>query len=344
VRRALSAPTAGDRGYVLGVDAGNSKTVALIVCLGDNERGEVVGWGRSGPGDLYVSERAACEAVAEAVSAALARARLTVCDLQAACLSLVGADWPEDFSFWYTEAAQRGYGGPARRVVVVNDALGALRAGAGEGVAVVCGTGAAVGARKGGRVWHTSFWQEPLGGHALSERTLRALYQAELGLGPPTALTERVLAHTGVEDVETLLHRLTARTPDSSTRARCAELSRVLLDVAGAGDAVALKLVREAGAALGDYALAAARRVGLAGKPFDLVLSGGVLRHPTPVLRAAIVERVRSAAPGVRPLQPALEPVVGACVWALELAGGALERAVWARFAATSPPASFFTT
>lgn len=335
-------------GYALGVDAGNSKTVALIVRSSDEGCGEgcgeVVGWGRGGSGDVYVSETAAREAVAGAVSAALARADLTTADLRAACLSLVGADWPEDFDFWRAEAARRAYGGPEGRVVVVNDALGALRVGAREGVSVVCGTGAAVGARCGERVWHSSFWQEPLGGHALSERALQAVYRAELGLGPPTALTERVLEHTGAPDTQTLLHRLTARAPDHETRRRSLGLSRVLLSAADAGDEVALTLVREAGVTLGDYALVAARRVGLSGAPFPLVLSGGVLRHRTPVLREAITERVRAAAPGVRPLQPGLEPVVGACVWALGLAGVNPDAAVWRRLAETSPPSAFYDT
>ena len=134
-----------------------------------------------------MSERAAVAAVEAAVEGALAAAGVQVHDLKAACLSLVGADWPEDFAFWRREAEARDYG---RTVTVVNDALGALRAGtAGDGVAVVCGTGAAVGARREHAVWHSSFWQEPVGGLELGERALRAVYRAELSLGPPTLLT-----------------------------------------------------------------------------------------------------------------------------------------------------------
>ena len=129
------------QGYFLGVDSGNSKTVALIA----RADGLIVGWGRGGGGDIYVSEAEAVAAVAEAVEGALAAAGIGVSALTASCLSLVGADWPEDFDFWRLEAQKRGYG----RAQVVNDALGALRAGtAGDGVAVVCGTGAAIGARR----------------------------------------------------------------------------------------------------------------------------------------------------------------------------------------------------
>ena len=74
----------------------------------------------------------------------------------------------------------RGYG---QRIVIVNDAMGALRAGSpdGTGVVVACGTGAAVGARHpDGRIWHSSFWQEVQGADELSLSALRAVYRAEL--------------------------------------------------------------------------------------------------------------------------------------------------------------------
>ena len=35
--------------YILGVDGGNTKTIALVATL----RGEIVGAGRGGPGDIY---------------------------------------------------------------------------------------------------------------------------------------------------------------------------------------------------------------------------------------------------------------------------------------------------
>lgn len=295
---------------VLGVDAGNSKTVALVA----DPSGRVLGWGRGGGGDIYASEGVAVAAVVGAVEGALAAARRRAGDLSAACLSLVGADWPEDFAFWQQEAETRGYGGTVR---VVNDALGALRAGtAGDGVAVVCGTGAAVGARRGNAVWHSSFWQEPVGGFELGERALRAVYRAELGLEPPTLLTNLVIKHFGCTDVEAVLHRLTGR----ETRAlrQTAGLSRLLLDAAALGDGAALFEVDRAAAILGEYAWVAARKVGLGDEPFTLVLAGGVLRHESPLLREAIALKVREKLPRAVPCLSPFEPVVGAVLLALD--------------------------
>jgi N-acetylglucosamine kinase-like BadF-type ATPase len=131
--------------------------------------------------------------------------------LVAGAFSMAGADWPEDFDLLQAAMEQRGFG---RRILVVNDAIGGLRAGSpdGMGVAVVCGTGAGTGAHApDGRVWHTSFWQEPNGSHDLARRMLRGVYRAELGIDPPTMLTRRVLDFLGQSTVEDVLHLFTRR-------------------------------------------------------------------------------------------------------------------------------------
>ncbi len=63
---------------------------------------------------------------------------------------------------------------------------------------------------------------------------------------------------------------------------------------AGASDATARQIVREHGAALGDYVLAAARQVEIEGIPFTLVLAGDVLRYSVRLLHEALIARVRS--------------------------------------------------
>ena len=118
----------------------------------------------------------------------------------------------------------------------------------------------------------------------------------------------------------------------------------MLLDEAGSGDATALQIVRAHGAALGDYALAAARQVGIEGTPFTLVLAGGVLRHPSHLLREALVARVRTVSPDVRPINSRFEPAAGALFLALEAAGVPIDEPLLARLAPTLPPAAFFET
>ena len=326
--------------YILGVDGGNTKTIALVAGLD----GAIVGAGRGGCGDIYgaASEDAALAAVEHAVAEALSMAGVRRDALVAGVFSMAGADWPEDFDLLQTAMEQRGFG---RRILVVNDAIGGLRAGSpdGMGVAVVCGTGAGTGARApDGRVWHTSFWQEPNGSHDLARRMLRVVYRAELGIDPPTMLTRRVLDFLGQSTVEDVLHLFTRREGQRPTQ--LGGLARVLLDEASNGDAPARRIVEEHGASLGDYALAAARRVGLEGTPFTLVLAGGVLRHPARLLPNAIVARVRTTSPDVRPVESRFEPAVGALFLALEAAGVSIDEALLARLIPTLPPSALFAT
>lgn len=326
--------------HVLGLDAGNTKTVALVARLD----GSIVGGGRGGCGDIYGagSPEAALGAVDQALLGALGGTGVAISELAAICCSMAGADWPEDFDVIRGQLQARGLGG---NLSIYNDAIGALRAGSpdGFGLAVACGTGTATGARApDGRLWHNSFWQAPQGAHELGRMALDAVYRAELGLDPPTRLTARVLDFFQLANVEQVLHRMTARVrpPDPDL----GRLARALLDEATAGDSAAVRLVKQHGSALGDYAVVAARRVGIEHTQFTMVMAGGVLRHPSPVLRTALVERVRAAAPGVQPVMSRFEPVAGAVLLALEAAGVTIDAPLLDRMAASLPPAPLFAT
>src|SRR4051812_43342854 len=282
---------------LLGVDGGNTKTLAVAAA----PDGTVLGTGRVARGsDIHAVPIATAiavhhEAADRALGDRVEEARVV------AGLSLAGADWPEDIA---ALDAAHGRRWPDR--VVVNDAIGALRGAipSGPGVVVVCGTGTATGARGPARAtWHSGFWQEAQGGHELGVRALQAVYRAELGIDPPTALTDAVLAATGERDVETLLHHATGR--EVVGRRDPAVLAPVLLATADAGDPAAGAIVARHGAALGRMALAAARRVGIGSDDrFDLALAGGVLRAHRGSLRQAIIATVRAEAPAVRLVEP----------------------------------------
>lgn len=333
---------------VLGVDGGNSKTLALVAALD----GRILGFGRGGCGDIYnapttpESPDAASAAIANiayAVTSALRMAQAQASDLVAGVFNMAGADWPEDFAYLYAALEARGFG---RAITVQNDALGVLHAGVSSavGVSLICGTGAAVGARApDGRAWHTSHWQDEIqGSHQLARRTLVAVYRSALGIEPPTTLTARVLDFFHLDSVEALLHLFTSRErtiPDHIDR-----LTPILLDEAQAGDLVARRVVQRHGRGLGEYVQAAARRVGLDGTAFPLVLAGGVFHHPSTVLEEAVVEQVRQTSPLVRVMRCRFEPVIGVLFAALEAAGVTVDDALIARLRPTIPPASLFTT
>lgn len=333
---------------VLGVDGGNTKTLALVAALD----GRILGMGRGGCGDIYNATptpaapdpaSAAVANIEHAVMAALRMAGAAPADLLAGVFNMAGADWPEDYALLQAAMEARGFG---QTIIVQNDALGVLHAGVSTsvGISLICGTGAAIGARApDGRTWHTSHWQDDVQGSGhLGQKTLEAVFRSELGIEPPTSLTARVLDFYHLDSVEALLHLFTSRTHDGPAHA--GPLTPILLDEAEAGDVVARRIVQEHGRALGEYVLAAARKVGLDGETFPLVLAGGMFHHRSTLLAEAVIERVQQTSPAVQAMRCRFEPVIGVVCAALEAAGVVVDEARLATLLPTMPPASFFTT
>lgn len=332
---------------VLAVDGGNTKTIALVAALD----GTILGAGRAGCGDIYNARRdgldsaaAAIANIEDAVVQALQTANVQASNLMTGVFNMAGADWPEDFALLHSAMQARGFG---QTILVQNDALGVLHAGSADntGVSIVCGTGGATGARApDGRIWHSSMWQEQAqGGAQLGQKTLNAVYRAELGMELPTTLTQRVLDFFHLHTVEELLHLFTGRVK-TAPRHHIRHLAPILLDEAHAGDRVARQIVQEHGWVLGQYALVAARKVGIEGTPFTLVLGGGVFRHPSTVLADAIVESVRTTSPDVQPTRYRFEPIIGVLFSALELARITIDDVLLEKLIPTIPVATLFMT
>lgn len=333
---------------VVAVDGGNTKTIALVATLD----GTILGAGRGGCSDIYNarpgpdwpdSAAAAIANIEYAVVSALQAAQVNASDLLTAVFNMAGADWPEDFALLQAAMEARGFG---RTILIQNDALGVLHTGSSSntGVSVVCGTGAATGARgPDGRTWHSSRWQDQVQGSVhLAQKTLDAVYRSELGIEPPTTLTQRVLEFFHLNTVEEVLHLFTSRIKRPAIDIGL--LTPLLLDEADAGDIVARQIVEEHGKALGNYALVAARRVGIEGTAFTLVLAGGVLRHPSPLLADAIIARVRTTSPEVRPTRYRFEPIIGVLRSALEAAQVTIDDNVLAHLIPSIPAPTLFAT
>jgi N-acetylglucosamine kinase-like BadF-type ATPase len=301
---------------LLGVDGGNTKTVALVVL----EDGSVVGIGQAGCADIHnaPSPDDGLDEIAKACSRALEAAGASAADLAAAAFSLAGADWPEDFERIRRGLEARLEHGP--EPLIVNDAIGAIRSGTddGVGVAAVAGTGGAIGARNArGEIYHLGFWPDGTGAHTLGSEGLAAVWRAGIGVGPETSLTERALAHWGSEDPIELLHALTRIDGRGDPRRDRSLFAYAVLDTATEGDVVAQGIVETIGGHLGDYVRVCAERTGQLGALFPLVLTGGVFRHPSPLLRRSILDRV----PHAMPVYPTVEPVAGAVLLAADRAG-----------------------
>jgi N-acetylglucosamine kinase-like BadF-type ATPase len=325
----------------LGVDAGNSKTAALVC----RPTGEVVGAGRAGCGDVYGAEsaQAAVDAVFTAVDEALAGAGARPDDLKGAALRLAGVDWPEDRDLWSEALAKRWPAPPPTSIL--NDGYAAIRCGepSGTGVAVIGGTSAAVAARgPDGRLWDLGMWsQHSMGAMGLVHEAVRAIVLADLGEAPPTRLTQDLPAAYGLGSVRDLVHWCTRRVGGPGM----AEFSRsapVVTAAAADGDPVAAELVREQGRRFARYAGVAARQVGLTetGGSVSVVLSGSVLQASDSPVTAALLDRLRAHVPHAVPHRAVLPPVAGAVLDALAEGGEPVDAGTGDRIAASAGAAT----
>jgi len=328
----------------LGIDAGNSKTVALA-CLAS---GKVVGAARAGCGDIYgpPGEAAAVRSVLGAADAALADAGAEKRDVASAAFRLAGIDWPEDWQFW-DEVLTAEWPGLTRSVL--NDGYAAIRCGepSGVGVAVNAGTNAAIAARgPDGTTWDMGWWgQHAMGGSGLVAEALKAAFLAEVDAAPATALGPALADFYGLPDL-TELNRWFTRRQDPADPAERPRAARVVTDAARQGDQVAIGIVREQGRRLAFYAEIAARHAGLraSGAPIPVVMSGSVLMERDSVVAAALSEQLELLLPGAEPRRAVLPPAAGAALDALAEGGVAVGPAVTDCLAASIPPPSFFRT
>jgi len=304
--------------HVLGIDAGGTKTVCLLA----DERGTIVSEGRGGGANLQSSGELAVEKVLhEVMETAIGDRAVTP---SAICLGIAGVDRESDERTVRAIMRRIGY---KSRVLVVNDALIALVAGAGDspGIVVIAGTGSIVygrnanfdAARAGG-------WGHIIGdegsGYWIGREALAAIMRAVDGRGPATKLAQDVLAHFGIADTSELPRIVYDR---ELPRVSVAALGPIVQGASQRGDAVAARILERAADELVLAAGSVAAKLEMRGDVFPFVLAGGVFRV-VPWLAEELSRRLVEVAPRceVRPLEQ--EPAAGAVWLALsEARGGA---------------------
>jgi N-acetylglucosamine kinase-like BadF-type ATPase len=288
--------------YTLGIDIGGSKTQLLMT-----RDGVVVADVRgpsANPASVGMTE------TARQLRALLDRLHhdhsVDLDTVEAVCVGAAGVDSPERAALIKNLVAAAL---PRADVQVVHDtALLLAAAGTDTGIALIAGTGSvAWGRTADGREARAGGWGHALGDDGSGYGIARAAVRHVLGLldtgqTPDTVSTELVRA-CGADRPGLLLDRFYAR-PE---RRYWAELSRVVLDLADAGDAAALDIVEAAAAALAELVERVSLRLAIGG---PAILAGGVLVHQ-PLVRRRLAARL--AAIGVCDLQLLrVDPAVGA--------------------------------
>lgn len=312
--------------FVIGVDAGNSKTHALVA----DSDGRLLALGRTGPGNYEaVGMQQAMSNVLAACEQARDQAGLKG-EAEAVCFGLAGADFPEDYVMLESEVRKFGL---APKVQVVNDTMVGLRAGARQsyGVVVIMGSGAnAAGKSPAGhevRVLGEGFeFGDWGGGYMIASEVLHHVFRAYDGRGPQTMLTDLVLEATGKPDMEELTRALYHEGLKGEAKLALAPL---VFEAALEGDEVACRLVRKIGEEAAACANAMIRRLALEREPVPVVLAGSIFKGKGPLLLDVVRERVHEVAPKACISRPKFEPVVGAAILAMEMVGLVMDDDRW---------------
>jgi N-acetylglucosamine kinase-like BadF-type ATPase len=298
--------------HVIGIDAGGSKTLALLVA----ETGDIVARSRTGGANPHsVGQDSAARSLREALEPLLRSHRV-----DAICIGAAGLARESDRQFF--ERMLRDVAGARPRLLLRSDAQIALEAGTSERPAMVAiaGTGAIVYGERADRSevrcgGYGIVIGDLSGGYAMGVRAVRHAARTLDGLAHSGPLSEAVLARLEASDVPALVERIPGWPAAVGT---IAALAGVVAETAARGDAAAQAIVAEACAGLREQARRVAEQVRTQAR-LPVVVFGGAF-EAVPALFEAVERGCRQTGPCTLG-RPIVEPAHGAALLALAALG-----------------------
>lgn len=302
---------------VVGIDGGGTKTQAMLM----DEHGAVLGSGLGGPSNYDdIGVEATRANIAEAVQAACQAASIEQRSFDTAFLGLAGVVSPTDRSIIHTIATSLELA-PSERIQVDHDCRIALAGGLSgrPGMAQIAGTGASsYGRTADGREWRSGGW-----GHILSDEgssywfgieAIKLALRCADGRQAPSQIYTQVMQTFELSDINEIMHRFYV---NGLSRSEIAQLAPLVIEAAREGDDAALALIKAGMEQIAECVEAVARRLGFDQGPSELALIGGLFRAGAIVIDP-FKEAVNARLPECRLLLAERDPVVGACLLALQ--------------------------
>ncbi len=305
--------------YVLGIDAGGTKTHGLVA----DAEGHILGFGKSGPGNYEsIGVPAAQKSNHTAAKGAADSAGIPLSEIQVGCLGLAGADFPEDYVMLHEAMLEMKL---AREIFVKNDTMVAFRAGSrrGYGAVVIMGTGTNAAGRSpdgrevqiGGEGYLYGDWGGGIQiGQAFVHYAVRSLQKRI----PETMLAEMLLKEFDAPDLQGFLLKLYHKEIPWQMIASKAPL---VFEAAYEGDWAAREIVIHAGREAGLAATGAIRSLGMESLECDAVMAGSVFKGKGPLLLDTVRQTLHTWCPLAEVVVARYAPAVGAVLLALERLG-----------------------
>jgi N-acetylglucosamine kinase-like BadF-type ATPase len=303
--------------FWLGIDGGGTNCRAAVA----DDEGAVRGEGRADAANfIRVGLDAAIRQIKHAVHEACAQAGIEAAQLTAACAGLAGTSHP-DHHRQMLAALKAAL--PIRDLTLETDARVALAGATGNqpGVVIIAGTGSiACGLNARGRFARAGGWGPVMGdegsGSYIGRRALEAVLMAYDYRGQPTVMLEPILRHFNVSTPPELAPVI-YDDPERAQR-EIAQLSRIAVRAAQAGDGVAGAIIRDAAVELSRAAVAVIEQLRMETDAFQVAYVGGVFEAGEAIL-APMREEIVNAAPRARIAPPVHPPVIGAVKMAMAM-------------------------
>jgi N-acetylglucosamine kinase-like BadF-type ATPase len=300
--------------YVVGVDGGGTKTMAVVVA---EDLGIVARATTGSTNARSVGEDMASANLAQVIADALDYARLPLESIVALGLCLAGFDTDLDLPVPNNALHFLGYRGVT---VLENDVVGAW-AGATQmqpGIVVIAGTGStAFGMNQHGHLRRTDGWDYILGdagsGYDIGRAGIRHAMKSFDGRAAPTLLTEALKATYGIHGAEEM-RRLVDSGPFG--KMQIALFAQAVARVADAGDAAARTILAQAGKDLSEQALAVAYALRMEEEELLIAAVGGVFQSDRWVLES-FQRFIQQEVPHPVFCPPLHPPEMGAAILAL---------------------------
>ncbi len=324
--------------HYLGLDAGGTKTF----CLVGDEEGRVLGFGRAGAGNYEAHGVAAADTeIRRAIDAALGDAGIQLSEVNGVGMGIAGADIPDDYEMLEREIFSPLFRDTRR--VFRNDSMAGLRGGTRDpfGIVIACGTGCVcAGVNRSGDETRVGGINEDFGdavsGSSIGQEGLRAVWRHRDNIIGDTLLVGKFLERAGCKDEDELFYKMYK---GEISYANLEPMAPLVFDAAAEGDAVAADILEWGGRYLAQMVNAVARRIGMTGDTFDVVMAGSVFKGSSPVLIDTMRTGIHRVCPRARMVMPVFEPVVGALLLGMEL-DGTISEQVYQQLAAACDEAA----
>jgi N-acetylglucosamine kinase-like BadF-type ATPase len=305
-----------EKGFLLGIDVGNSKTHTLIADLSGN----LIGFAKSGCGSYEVlGPEGYQNALQKSTEKVIHQVGIQKSDIAGMGFGLAGYDWPSEKPIMDAGIQSLHINAPYR---FVNDVVIGLIAGTTEGwgIAVDAGTGNNVRGRdeKGneGRITGNGIWFGEFGGagELVWRATVMTTY-AWSQRSPKTRLTKMFMDYAEAEDENQLIELLAMRQVNPSPA-----LAKEIFKLAAEGDSVASEVVNWNANQLGLNVNTVIRQLHFEDKSFEIVLIGSIFNVGEAYI-APLRETIHKFAPKAQLIKLSVPPVIGAVLLAAEAIG-----------------------